>query len=69
MTSRSDSKIISAYPIGEGLNVFRDTFKATCEGLAIPDVPQSLERLSNEGKHTSSFVIVLYLTDMQNSKS
>ena len=69
MAGQSDSEIISAYPIWEGLNVFRDTFKATCEGLAIPNVPQSLERLSNEGKHTPSLVIVLYLTDMQNSKS
>jgi len=62
MADRSRSEIISAHPIGEGLNAFRDTLKATCESS---DALRALERLSNEGKHILALLfVVLYLTDM-----
>jgi len=52
MADRSNSGIIIAHPIGEGLNAIRDTFRSTCKRLGIPSALQALERLSNEGKHT-----------------
>ena len=67
MADRSRSEIISAHPIGEGLNAFRDTFKSTCDGS---DTSQAFDCLSNEGKHTLTLLfVVLYLTDMQSSKT
>jgi hypothetical protein len=42
------SKTIESYPIGDGLRVFRESFKLTCTELGI-STSEALLRVANDG--------------------
>ncbi|KAK3371889.1 hypothetical protein B0H63DRAFT_550189 [Podospora didyma] len=48
MTDQLHSKIVEENAIGRGLDAFRASFDATCEGASISRTPDALERLNQE---------------------
>ncbi|KAL5354469.1 hypothetical protein ACLOAV_000558 [Pseudogymnoascus australis] len=49
MADLSRSEVIRSKPIGDGLNVFRDSFKSLCEELEISTSVDGLQYISHEG--------------------
>jgi hypothetical protein len=46
----SKSDIIKKYPIGRGLDAFREAFSSTCAGLNVHESPDAVQHLSDEGE-------------------
>jgi hypothetical protein len=50
MASLSESEIIQKYPIGRGLDAFRDSFSSTCAELGLRVSPDEIRQFSHEGE-------------------
>ncbi|OBT82162.1 hypothetical protein VE02_10023 [Pseudogymnoascus sp. 03VT05] len=52
MANLSRSEVIRSKPIGDGLNVFRDSFKSLCEELGISTSVDGLQHIGHEGRQS-----------------
>lgn len=52
MANLSRSEVIRSKPIGNGLNVFRDSFKSLCEELGISTSVDWLQHIGHEGTYS-----------------
>jgi hypothetical protein len=50
MASLSKSEIVQKYPIGRGLDVFRDSFSSTCAELGLRVSPDAVRQFSHKGE-------------------
>jgi hypothetical protein len=50
MADLSKSEIIKKYPIGRGLDAFREAFSSTYAGLNVHESPDVVQHLSDEGE-------------------
>jgi hypothetical protein len=50
MTEEERSRLIEQHPIGRGLDAFRASFTAICEGLEAESRPDALAQFGQEGK-------------------
>ncbi|KAL7799783.1 serine/threonine-protein kinase Sgk2 [Trichoderma ceciliae] len=58
MAGLSRSEVIRSKPIGDGLNVFRDSFKSLCEELRISTSVDGLQHIGYEGLQSLALDIV-----------
>jgi hypothetical protein len=46
----AESEIINQYPIGTGLDAFREAFSSTCAGLNVHESLDAVQQLSDKGE-------------------
>jgi hypothetical protein len=59
LAALSKSEILRQYPIGTGLDAFRDSFSSVCAKLGLPDASESMERFPNHGEALKSDAMLL----------
>lgn len=52
MANLSRSEAIRCKPIGDGLNVFRDSFRSLCEDRGVSTSVDGLQHIGHEGKYS-----------------
>ena len=58
MANLSRSEVIKSKPIGDGLNVFRDSFKSLCEELGVSTSVDGLQYIGHEGTYNGLHIVL-----------
>ncbi|KAM4064122.1 serine/threonine-protein kinase [Hirsutella rhossiliensis] len=68
MTDQNRSKIIKDFPIGNGLDVFRASFRSICDGSSILRSPDALDELGREDLQTLTLDLLSALQSLRASR-
>jgi hypothetical protein len=52
MANLSRAEVIKSKPIGDGLNVFRDSFNSLCKDLGLSSSVDGWQRIGHEGTYS-----------------